>query len=263
MSAAELNHLEALFRPHLLAVALCAARLLPVALLCPLFGGGAAPTTVRLSWTLATACGLHFAGGVEAPAESSLWGLVGLAVGQVLLGTAMGLIAALPFDAARMGGRFVDLFRGASAEAALPSSGTREAATGDLLYQLLVALSVASLGLPLVLGALWKSFKVIPLAPVVLSEDQAMWVVKAAGGAMATGLAIGAPVAGATLAVDCFLAFASRAAPGWNLQESGAPVRLLAGAAALWLGLGALCERLLAAVLASELQVEVLLRGGP
>ena len=65
-----------------------------------------------------------------------------LVMKELTYGTSVGLIAALPFDAARMGGRFIDLFRGTSAEASLPVAGTRESATGDGLYQLLVALVV-------------------------------------------------------------------------------------------------------------------------
>jgi flagellar biosynthesis protein FliR len=51
------------------------------------------------------------------------------------------------------------------------------------------------------------------------------------------------------MAVDCFLGMASRAAPQVNLQEVGAPLRILGGGALLWLGVGLFCERLLAGVL--------------
>ncbi len=55
---------------------------------------------------------------------------------------------------------------------------------------------------------------------------------------MATGLAVGAPIAAAVLAVDCLMGMASRAAPQVNLQELGAPLRILGGGALLWLGRG-------------------------
>ena len=75
-----------------------------------------------------------------------------------------------------------------------------------------------------------------------------MYVVTLAGGAVATGLAVGAPIAAAVLAVDCLLGMASRAAPQVNLQDLGAPLRILGGGALVWLGVGVLCERLLAGV---------------
>ena len=79
-----------------------------------------------------------------------------------------------------------------------------------------------------------------------------MQVVGLAGGAMATGLAVGAPIAAAVMAVDCLLAMVSRAAPQVNLQDSSAPLRILGGGALLWLGLGVFCERLLAGFLDVE-----------
>jgi type III secretion protein T len=45
---------------------------------------------------------------------------------------------------------------------------------------------------------------------------------------------------------------ASRAAPQVNLQEVGAPLRILGGGVLLWLGVGLFCERLLAGVLGAD-----------
>ncbi|MCA3011618.1 MAG: type III secretion protein, partial [Myxococcaceae bacterium] len=50
-----------------MAVAAIAARLVPVAFLCPLLGGQLAPTTVKLGLVLSLALFLHAAAGVEAP----------------------------------------------------------------------------------------------------------------------------------------------------------------------------------------------------
>lgn len=239
--------------PSLVAVALCATRLLPMAFLFPLLGGQAAPTTVKLSLVLSLALFLHLVAGVEfpAPVETPVV-LMALVLKELVYGTAVGLVAALPFDAARMGGRFIDLFRGTSAEASLPVAGSRESATGDALYQLLVALVVTGGLFPVVLSGLLRGFGVVGLGTFVPSEAAALHVVKLAGGAMATGLAVGAPIAAATMTVDCLLGMASRAAPQVNLQELGAPLRILGGGALLWLGVGVLCERLLAGVVGLE-----------
>jgi len=238
-----------LLRPDIAAVALCSARLLPIALLCPLLGGQAAPTTVKLAVVLSLALFLHQAAGVRllAPVESPVM-LAGLALKELAYGTSIGLIAALPFDAARMGGRFIDLFRGTSAEASLPVAGSRESAVGDGLYQLLVGLVVTGALFPLVLSGLLRGFGVVRLGAFVPSEAAAFHVVALAGGAMATGLAVGAPVAAAVLTVDCLVGLASRAAPQMNLQELGAPLRILGGGALVWLAVGVLCERLLVGV---------------
>lgn len=235
--------IEAL-QPHVLAVALIGARLIPVAFLCPLFGGSHAPTHVKLGVVLALALFLHGAGGVMAPAASSAFELAGLAAQELVFGTSLGLVAALPFDAARMGGRFIDLFRGSSAEAALPMAGSKEAATGDALYHLLLALGSAGGLLPLMLAALTKSYGLVAPGSFHHSEDLALHLAGLVGAAFATGFAIGAPIAALTLTIDTCLGLASRAAPNMNLQEVGAPLRILGGGAVLWLMVGLIAARL-------------------
>lgn len=238
-------------QPHVVAVAVCAARLLPVAFLCPLFGGQAAPTTVKLGLVLSLSLFLHFAAGIQAPSVDSSWELVGLVFREFTLGTTMGLVAALPFDTARMGGRFIDLFRGSSAEAALPVTGSKESAAGDGLYQVLVALAAAGVAFPLVLAGLCRSYTLSPPGSFGHSEAVVLEVARLVGVAFATGLALGAPIAGVSLLVDSVLGLVSRAAPGMNLQDVGSPLRILGGGALLWLTVGVLTERLLAEVVAS------------
>jgi type III secretion protein T len=103
-----------------------------------------------------------------------------------------------------------------------------------------------------VLSGLVRGFGWVPLGAYVPGEGAVLRVVGLAGGAMATGLAIGAPVAAAVMAVDCLVGLVSRAAPQVNLQDVGAPLRILAGGALLWLGVGLFCERLLAGFLEVE-----------
>lgn len=239
--------------PDVVAVALCCARLLPVAFLCPLLGGQAAPTTVKLAVVLSLALFLHQVAGVSVgePVDTPLR-LAALTLKELTYGISVGLVAALPFDAARMGGRFIDLFRGTSAEASLPVAGTRESATGDALYHLLLGLVMTGGFMPLVLSGLVRGFGWVRPGAYVPGEAAVLHVVGLAGGAMATGLAVGAPIAAAVMAVDCLVAMVSRAAPQVNLQEASAPLRILAGGALLWLGVGLLCERLLANFLSVE-----------
>lgn len=263
MSWAELENLTAAASPALCAVALCAARLIPVTFLCPILGGPMAPITARLGVVLSLSLSLHLAGGVTVPVPVTD-GLVFLALAgkELMLGTAVGLLAALPFDAARMGGRLIDLFRGSSAEAALPGVGSRESATGEGLYQLLLALAVTGAGLPVALAGLWKSFGVLRLGAYVATESQALYLVQLAGVALATGLAVGAPIAGAVMAADWLVALVSRTASPVNLSELGSPLRILGGGAVVWLGLGVLSERLLSGVEGVEEGIRLLLELG-
>lgn len=255
MSAAEVI---ALLQPHALSVAACVARLAPVAMLCPLLGGQAAGQMVKLSTCLALALGVHLAGGVQAPAVDGAWAVAGLLGREVVLGVAIGLVVGLPFDAARIGGRFIDTFRGTSAEASLPFAGSREAASGDALYQLTGALAIAGGGASIVISGALRSFGAVRLGAFVPAEAPALQLAGLAAGALATGLAIGAPIAGCALAVDAALGLASRAASPLSLSELGPPLRILLGGAVLWLALGVACERLLAGVAASGGQLDEL-----
>lgn len=247
---------------HFVSVAVIAARLLPVAFLCPLLGGQLAPTTVKLGLVLSFSLFLHAACGIEAPKVDSTLGLVAMVFKEFTLGTTIGLVASLPFDVARMGGRFIDLFRGSSAEAALPVTGSKESATGDGLYQAVLALAVSGVAMPLVVSGLFRSYSLAPLGSFVHSEAVVMHVVGLVGTAFATGLALGAPIAGVSLAVDAVMGIASRAAPNMNLQETGSPLRILGGGAMLWLTIGVLTERLLEIVAASPESLHTVLELG-
>lgn len=235
--------------PHLWSVALCAARLLPVTFLCPMLGGRATPTSVRLALTLALAMSVHLVAGISVATNVAPWEVLGMVVRETVFGLALGLIASLPFDAARMGGRFMDLFRGTSAEAALPLVGSHEAATGNLLYQVVLATAITAGALPTLVSALFHSFGLVPLGGASVGQNAAESVVRLVGGAFATGLALGAPVAGVTLACDCLVGLAAKAAPQMNLPEISTPLKILAGGAMIWLSIGILSERLIGASL--------------
>jgi flagellar biosynthesis protein FliR len=231
-------------QPHVLSVALIAARLVPVAFLCPLFGGTHAPSHVKLGVVLALSSFLHVACGISAPAAHDTFELAALMGKEVVLGLSLGLIAALPFDIARMGGRFIDLFRGSSAEAALPMSGSKESATGDGLYHLLLALGSIGAVWPVMIAALVRSYVLVPLGTFHQTDALGLEIVRMVSSAFATGFAIGAPFAALTLTIDSCLGLASRAAPNMNLQETGAPLRILGGGAVLWLAIALIANRL-------------------
>jgi flagellar biosynthetic protein FliR/type III secretion protein T len=251
--AADFGALFTFMQPHLAGVGLCAARLLPIAFLCPLLGGQAVPVTVKLSLALSFGLCLHFAGGIGAPAGAdTLFGFWIHAAREMGFGTALGLLSALPFDAARMGGKFIDLFRGTSAEASLPLVGTKESAAGDFLYQLLVGCAAAGVALPLILSGVWRSFAIVPLGGYLPTELGTLKVVHWLSTSLAVALCIGAPVAAAALCIDAFLGFSARASPQLSIQDLGTPLTILLGGALLWLGLGLVSERLLEHVLESE-----------
>ncbi len=238
-----------LARPHVLPVALLLARFVPSAFLTPMLGGQVAPAPARLALCLAFALHAHLGGDVWAdPAlGADLMSAVAAAARELFAGTAIAVIASLPFDAARMGGRFLDTFRGANAEASLPATGSREAATGDFLHQLLTALVFAGPLYRVLATSLITSVQAAPLGLSAPFDTQPLLelVLLRAGAALATGLAIGAPAAAVSMLVDLALGVLARVAPSMALKELGAPAKLLAGGAAILFALGTISGRLL------------------
>jgi flagellar biosynthetic protein FliR/type III secretion protein T len=244
-----LAELAARVAPELLGWLLGTLRILPVVLLCPVLGGQLVPASVRL--VLAGALGLAvrpLAGPVRG-ISVELWASCAREAG---LGLAIGLGAALPFDAARIGGRLIDLVRGTSAEAALPVAGHRESATADVLHQLLVCLALAGGVLPATLRALGRSFLLLPPGTAAPGSGGVLALAGLVGTALATGLSIAAPVVALSWATDAAVGLALRAAPGLPMNELGTPVRILGGATVLWLSLGVVSRRLLGWALSAE-----------
>jgi len=234
--------------PHMWPIALAGARVLPVCLLCPMFGGARGPAQVRLSLALMLALFVHVGCGIGLPEgfQPGFFTLAPAFAVQLFAGIAMGYVATLPFDAARIGGRLLDTFRSANAEAQLPEVGQSDSATAGMLHQLLCAMLFACGGYRLVLGAVVKSFGALPLVGGTLNFGNAVELCAAGAlAAMATGLAIGAPCAAISLMVDVGMGLAARAAPQLRLQDAGTPVKLGLGAAAILLSLGAVSDRLL------------------
>ena len=241
-----LAELAAALRPELIAWAVVSLRVLPVTVLCPVLGGQLVPSPVRLAVAGAIGLALRPLAGAVPVGSFDLLARCGHEAGVGLL---IGLGAALPFDAARMGGRLIDLVRGTSAEAALPVAGHREAATGDLLHQLLVSLAVAGGALPVLVHALARSYVLAPPG-VVLGVSSALELARLLGVTLATGLAVAAPVVALSWATDATVGLVVRAAPGLPATELATPVRILGGGTVLWLSLGLVADRLLRGVLA-------------
>lgn len=233
-------------RPELLGWLLAAIRVLPVTLFCPVLGGQLVPAPVRLAVAGSIALALRPLAGHLADPSLELWARCGR---EAAVGLLMGLGAALPFDAARIGGRLVDLVRGTSAEAALPVAGHHESASGDVLHQLLVSLALAGGALPPMIRALGRSYLLLPLGSAVPGAGGALEVARLLGVALATGLSVAAPLVALSWATDAAVGLALRAAPGLPLTELGTPVRILGGATVLWLSLGLVADRLLQQVL--------------
>jgi type III secretory pathway component EscT len=227
--------------PFLATAALCGLRLLPAALLSPALGGPALPAVARL----AVAFGLGTAAAAAAGSAAPPPDLVAAAARELALGLALGLAAAMPYEAARAGGRLADTLRGATlAELHVAPVRQRETATGDLWVQAALALGGAAGADRLLLAALLDGFRALP--PGAGAPAASLLEVGLAGAAelVAAGLCLGAPAAAGVLCAELALAAAARAAPGLAGGGAAQPARAALGLAAVALPAAAVGGRL-------------------
>jgi len=234
--------------PRLAAAGLHGLRLLPAALLCPFLGGPLVPSTVRLALAFGLgACAWSAGGG--APFAGGDLDLFAAAGRELSVGLALGLVAAMPFEAARAGGRLVDTLRGATlTELHVAPLRQRESATGDLLAQWLVVLAASAGGDRLVVAALLDTFRALPAGTASSTAPLAEAGLRCARELLACAVALGAPAACGVLAADLAVALALRAAPQLALAPAAQPARAALGLLAVALPAAALAGRMMSAV---------------
>ncbi len=204
------------------------ARVLPVVVLCPWLGAAGAPVMVRLGLSLLLAgWGAWVSPGFV---PSNAW-VPALLLEQLSVGSLVGGAAALGCNVALAAGRWSDLFRGASAEAINPGTGSRESAGGELLSRLVVTAMAAGPGLGVTVSVLMHSFRAVPPGTFQWNEAAVGTWVRASGELLVAGVSLAAPVAAVSLAIEFSFAALARVAPVVSSVELQAPVRLLCGLA--------------------------------
>jgi flagellar biosynthesis protein FliR len=202
-------------------------RVLPVVVLCPLLGGALVAGPVRVGIAVVAAIWIHGACGGPLPAPSV--GLLALAIEQLVVGTLIGLASAWVFDVANCAGRWIDIFRGSSAEVSNPAVGSRDSATGALLNRLLLAVASATGATPALLAEVARSIGCCPPGHFLETGQVLERWVFGLSSTFEAGVVIAAPFAVLALSVDLGVAFLQRVAPALPLGEVAVPARLLLG----------------------------------
>jgi len=236
---------------RLLAVALLgAARVLPIFLIAPFFGGRLVPTPVKIGVAVAFVALLWPALHLSTPDLSTLGPvtLVALFLKEITLGIVLGFLVSTPFWAAEGAGRLADTARGANlAEVLVPQTGAQTSPLGDVALQLAVVLFFATGGHLLFLRALAESYQAVPL-----------WGLPSAGALPAVGglaveatarlllatLGLAAPVLAALFLADLALGLVNRVAPQIQVYFLGMPLKAVLGVLVFLLALTAVLEAL-------------------
>lgn len=257
-----LSELAEALAPHLAGAGLCTLRILPVAFLSPFLGGPLVPGVVRISLAAGLGATVHVMVGAS-PIPLAGPALLGAGARELLLGAAMGVLASLPLDAARAGGRLADTLRGATlCEVHVPLIRQRETALGDLLVQWTIVLAAWAGADRLVVTAVLGSFAALPPGGAAIGLSLSATALRAAAELVSAALCLGAPVAGGVLAADLALALASRAAPWLGVAGAVQPARAALGLLAVAVPAAALGGRLVSLVALSAGLVGQLSPGG-
>lgn len=231
-------------------LALGGARVLPVAIMVPAFGGRHLPLQARLAlgvllavlgWSAIAAA--YDAAGLDRAGPLLL---LLVAIRELAVGVAAGFVVTLAFHAAAAAGYLADVFRGAHAASVLaPAQAADWPSPLGALYTMLATVIFLEIGgLSRVVSALMQSYAAIPLGVRASSAVQMrnVGLVVALGSArlVAAALALAAPVLVASLLADLALGALARVAPQLPVHFFGLPVKGLLGVGVILVGLGAI-----------------------
>jgi flagellar biosynthetic protein FliR len=221
-----------LFAPGTAAVVvLFAARLTGLMLVAPMFSARTVPAAVRaallivLTALLAPVARAHAGAAELTPAA---------AMGEMLVGFAMGLGAALLVGAAEAAGDMMTIQIGLSGAALMdPLSNQQVPVLGNFAQLLALTLLLTLDAHHVMLDALAASTRYIPVGSPVDAPGGAAAALSAAGSLFALGLRFAAPVVAAVMIANVALAVLGRAAPTLNVLALAFPVQIALGLVAL------------------------------
>ncbi|MBW1872274.1 MAG: flagellar biosynthetic protein FliR, partial [Deltaproteobacteria bacterium] len=115
-----------------------AARIMPVVLLVPAFGGKRLPLVAKISLVIMVTSIVYPQAQLDQVAPAGL-SFIGLLIKELAVGTVLALVASCMFEGLRIGGQLIDDLRGSSQATALVlQSDERTSPLGDLHLQLAV-----------------------------------------------------------------------------------------------------------------------------
>ncbi len=201
----------------------------------PFFSSRAIPYQVRVAVTLTAAVALFPSlPGVGIPGESGLIFLVGLALGEVLIGMVLGLAASFVFAGMQLAGQVMAFQLGFSIINLIdPQSDVETSVISFLQYYLGLLLFLLVNGHHWFFLAVSESFNYLPVQGVVLHASLVREVVRLSSQILIAGVQIAAPVIAVTVIADMVLALIGRAAPQIHILIVGLPLKSLVGFVAM------------------------------
>ncbi|HEX8284501.1 MAG TPA: flagellar biosynthetic protein FliR [Pyrinomonadaceae bacterium] len=232
-------------RTFLLLVGLSFARMVSFLGVVPFFGGAAVPARVKAATAVAFVVVVFPSLAAGAPAGDPGVGVVefvALLAKETFVGFTLGFVASLVFEAIQVSGRIIDAQRGSTmSETFAPELQTRVSELGQFKLQFAVVLFLLFGLHHYFIGALLRSFEVIPLT--AFPNLSAGWspaaadIVRLTGEVLTISVRLAAPVIVALLLTDLFFGLVNRVAPQINVFFLSMPVKMLVGLLAVLVAL--------------------------
>ena len=209
------------------------ARVSGLMVFCPFLGSNAVPIPVKAGLTLLLTIVLH---PLHGPASLSVgaWPWAQVALGEVMIGLLLGLVANFLFEAALLAGQVLGVQIGYSLATVFDPQAQADTPVLSQFHQMAALLIFLQLDVHhWLLRSLARSFGYLPPGGAAVSIAVTSGLLHAAGGIFLAGMQIAAPSLVATLVADMALGFLGKASPQLPVLFIGLAVKNLVGLAVL------------------------------
>ena len=234
----------------ILGVGLLMARVLPVIILSPVFGGEAIPNEVKIGLGLLLALVLFpLVAERMAFLPASPLSFVALLLKELFLGVCLAFIVNIVFEAARIAGTLVDTLAGTSmAQLMVPQLHSEASIWSSLQFQLAVVLFLTLNGHHLVISALADSLRSIPIDGFP-SFPGGAWpffatILRVSAELFAVGVSLCAPVLLIVFLTDVALGMINKVAPQIQVYFMAMSIKPVVATLTILVSLRLLAERL-------------------
>lgn len=218
-------HLDALTA----AAVFTGSRIAGLMVFCPFLGSDAVPVPVKAALTLLLTALVHPLHG-PATIHAGIWQWGQVALGEAMIGVALGLAANFLFEAALMAGQVLGVQIGYSLATVFDPQTSADTPVLSQFHQLAALLIFLELDVHhWLLRALVRSFSYLPPGSALLTLAAVSSLLHAAGGIFLAGVQIAAPSLAATLVADVALGFLGKASPQLPVLFIGIAVKNLIG----------------------------------
>lgn len=229
----------------------------------PIFGAPAVPVQIRLILSLAVGmAALNSVTVTLPPAGVVSFAGIGLVMGEVIAGLALGFTLQIAYAAAYLGGETIASAMGLGfANMVDPQSGASTPVVGQFLSILATFMLLSMDGHLMLIQFVIDSYKALPPGGGLLPNNAIHDLVWFGGSMFGAGLTIALPVAFALIMVQLVMAVLARSAPTLNLFSVGLPATLSAGIILMAIAAPVMAESIADAI-SSSLDMAHSLSGG-